>query len=146
MKYKYKLLITLLCFALTLNCKESNSGKEDDTPVDPLKEKGIGPIKEVKLGAIDDSTATRGKVTFELKCTACHKFDEKVVGPALKGVTKRRTPEWIMNMMLNPIEMTKEDKIAQELLATHLTQMTPQNLSESDARDILEYLRKMDEN
>ncbi|MCB1191663.1 MAG: cytochrome c [Leptospiraceae bacterium] len=146
MKHKFLTLIIILSFALVLNCKENDSGQEEGAPVDPLKEKGIGPVKEVKLGAIESSMVERGKATFELKCTACHKFDEKVVGPALKDVTRRRTPEWIMNMMLNPIEMTKQDKIAQELLATHLTQMTPQNLSESDARDILEYLRKMDGN
>jgi hypothetical protein len=72
-------------------------------------------------------------------------MDEKVVGPALGGVTKRRTPEWIMNMILNPEEMTKQDPTAQALLAEHLTQMTFQNVTEKEARAILEYFRKTDE-
>ncbi|PKA15854.1 c-type cytochrome [Leptospira haakeii] len=106
--------------------------------------KGIGPVTSVTLGTLDEGMAQKGKQNFETKCSACHKFEEKVVGPALKGVTERRTPEWIMNMILNPIEMTQKDPIAQELLAEHLTQMTFQNVQESEAREILEYLRKMD--
>ncbi|MEO0169795.1 MAG: cytochrome c, partial [candidate division WOR-3 bacterium] len=81
---------------------------------------------------------------FKTKCSACHKLDERYVGPALKGVTKRRTPEWIMNMILNPEEMTKNDPIAKKLLEEYLTQMTFQNVSEDEARAILEYFRLVD--
>ncbi|WP_245667271.1 c-type cytochrome [Leptospira tipperaryensis] len=106
--------------------------------------KGIGPVASVSLAALDETLANKGKKQFEAKCSACHKFEEKVVGPALAGVTNRRTPEWIMNMILNPVEMTQKDPIAQGLLAEHLTQMTFQNVQESEAREILEYFRKMD--
>ncbi|MBM9502076.1 cytochrome c [Leptospira sp. 201903071] len=106
--------------------------------------KGIGPVASVVLAALDETLANKGKKQFEAKCSACHKFEEKVVGPALSGVTLRRTPEWIMNMILNPVEMTQKDPIAQGLLAEHLTQMTFQNVQESEAREILEYFRKMD--
>ena len=27
----------------------------------------------------------------------------------MTGITKRRTPEWIMNMIMNPDEMVKEN-------------------------------------
>lgn len=107
--------------------------------------KGIGPVKEVKLADIDPKMAEEGKALFEAKCTACHKFsDQKYVGPGLKGVTKRRKPEWIENMILNPAEMTQKDPTAKELLATHLTQMTNQNVAPEDARKILEYFRQGD--
>ena len=49
-----------------------------------------------------------------------------------------------MNMILNPTEMTQKDPTAKELLATHLTQMTNQNVTQEDARKLLEYLRKID--
>ncbi len=107
--------------------------------------KGIGPVSSVTLGAIDPAMVKSGQEVYEAKCAACHKMDEKVVGPALGGVTKRRTPEWIMNMILNPEEMTKQDPTAQALLAEHLTQMTFQNVTEKEARAILEYFRKTDE-
>ncbi|EMK00873.1 cytochrome c family protein [Leptospira sp. WS58.C1] len=123
----------------------SYCGKEKPAETESsVASKGVGPVSSVTLGTLNEGMAQKGKLNFETKCSACHKFEEKVVGPALKGVTERRTPEWIMNMILNPIEMTQKDPIAQELLAEHLTQMTFQNVQESEAREILEYLRKMD--
>jgi mono/diheme cytochrome c family protein len=112
--------------------------------------KGVGPFadKTVTVGAdIDAAMATKGKTQFETKCTACHKLGtEKYVGPGLKGVTERRKPEWIMNMIINPSGMTAEDPTAKELLAEHLTQMAKQDVSEDDTRAILEYLRQNDKN
>ncbi|MFD2245152.1 c-type cytochrome [Pontibacter ruber] len=108
--------------------------------------KGVGPVKTVEIGAtIDEALANQGKSIFEGKCSACHQLsDQKVVGPGLAGVTERRKPEWIMNMIVNPEEMTKQDPTAKKLLAEHLTQMTNQNVTEQDARAILEYLRQND--
>ena len=112
---------------------------------DPMKNKGIGPIKSVDINdELEEVYVTRGENVFNSKCSACHKFEEKYVGPALAGVTERRTPEWIMNMILNPEEMTKKDPIAQDLLAQHLTQMTFQNVTEDEARYMLEYFRSHD--
>lgn len=107
---------------------------------------GFGPIKSVSIPeAIDENMAAEGLKHFEAKCTACHKFaHEKYVGPGLVDITKRRKPEWIMNMILNPQEMTQRDPVAKELFATYLTQMTNQNVTESEARSIYEYFRKMD--
>ncbi len=107
---------------------------------------GFGPVKSITIpAAIDEPMAAEGLKHFEAKCTACHKFTtEKYVGPGLAGVTKRRKPEWIMNMILNPLEMTQRDPVAKELFATHLTQMTNQNVTEPEARSMLEYFRKMD--
>ena len=107
-------------------------------------EMGIGPIKEeVKLGAIDQGLVKKGEATFKLKCSACHKIEERYVGPALRDVTKRRKPEWIMNMILNPGQMTQEDPTAQALLADFLAQMTVQATPE-EARNILEFFRQTD--
>ncbi|MBL7671117.1 MAG: cytochrome c [Bdellovibrionaceae bacterium] len=106
--------------------------------------KGIGPVTEVKIEGLNVELATKGKAIFEAKCSACHKVEERYVGPALKDVTKRRTPEWIMNMILNPVEMTQKDPIAQELLGEFLTQMTFQNVSQDEARGMLEYFRQID--
>ncbi|PJZ68135.1 cytochrome C [Leptospira perolatii] len=137
---EFFVLVFLLSTTL-LFCGKEKEGQAESTT---SENKGIGPISSVTIGPIDGASAERGKKQFEMKCSACHKFEEKVVGPALKGVTERRTPEWIMNMILNPVEMTQKDPIAKELLAEHLTQMTFQNVQESEARDILEYFRKTD--
>lgn len=105
---------------------------------------GVGPIKKLELKPVDKSMADKGKVLFDAKCVACHKFDVKVVGPPLNGVTKRRKPEWIMNMILNPEQMTKENMVAKQLLGEHLTQMTFQNVTQDEARAMLEYFRVND--
>jgi mono/diheme cytochrome c family protein len=111
---------------------------------EPAADKGVGPIKEVKLGPLDPAKAKAGAAIFEQKCSACHKFDERYVGPALKGVTQRRTPEYIMNMILDPQKMTMENAEAQKMLGEYMVQMTYQNVKESEARDILEYFRQVD--
>ena len=124
------------------NDLQKNKESQSDSTI--LKSKGVGPIKQVELGAIDPKRAALGQRVFQSKCSACHKMEERYVGPAVAGVTLRRTPEWILNMILNPVEMTQKDPIAQELLATYLTQMTYQNVSEDEAKAVLEYFRDYD--
>ena len=71
-------------------------------------------------------------------------MEERYVGPGLKGITGRRTPEWIMNMILNTQEMTQKDPDAQALLEEYLTQMRV-IVSQPEARSLLEYFRHYDE-
>ncbi|REJ84547.1 MAG: cytochrome c [Bacteroidetes bacterium] len=126
------------------NSGSGNLMKEAEEMVDDGK--GVGPVKNLELSAeLDQKLVAEGESIFESKCTACHKFsDERYVGPGLKGVTVKRKPEWIMNMILNPQEMTQKDPTAKELLAQYMTVMTNQNITEPEARSLLEYLRKMD--
>jgi mono/diheme cytochrome c family protein len=117
----------------------------DIDPAAKSDSKGIGRFTAVTLGAIDPSMADKGQAIFAAKCAACHKTtDQKVVGPGLKGVTDRRTPEWIMNQITNPAEMEQKDPVGKALLAKHLTQMTFQNVTDDETRQILEYFRKND--
>ena len=103
---------------------------------------GIGPVTtEIAVGPLDHEMAERGEKTFEAKCSACHKMDEKYVGPALGTVTERRTPAYIMNMILNPEGMYTRHPVAKQLLAEHLTQMPNLGLSQNEARELVEYLR-----
>ena len=151
---RLKFLIVLVFSALISSCGGDKAKKEDSvTPVkeevktelvktDPMTNKGIGPITSLTLTDIDESLAATGKETFKVKCSACHKISKKFVGPALKGVTERRTPEWIMNMILNPEEMIQKDPIAMQLLIdSNGAPMANQNLTEDEARSILEYFR-----
>lgn len=150
---KTPVLIVLLLAIVSCNGKketsEERSVKEGEKVVDqladPLKNKGVGPIKEVDLGPIDQEMVEEGKTIYETYCTACHKLDERLIGPPLKEVTARRSPEWIMNMIMNPDGMLKEDPIAQELLKEYLSPMVNQNISEEQARKVLEYFRSIQE-
>ena len=115
-----------------------------DEPVDDGQ--GIGKYKDVTLAAIDEKLAKDGQVVFDAKCSACHKTTaQKVVGPGLAGVTAKRQPAWILNMITNPVEMTQKDPAAKELLAEHLTHLTFQDVSDEDAKKLLEYLRYNDQ-
>ncbi|MCC7301779.1 MAG: cytochrome c [Bacteroidia bacterium] len=127
-----------------VNTTETTVSGETPTNTDPMSNKGIGPVKTVSLGDISTEMSEKGKALYENKCTACHKWDAKHVGPPLQGVTKRRTPEWVMNMILNPVEMTEKDPVAKELLAQYMAPMANQSLTEEEARNILEYFRSLD--
>lgn len=124
-----------------------NATAEQPEQAEPETDLGIGPVTgKVELGPIDAQLAEKGHQIFEANCTSCHKLDKRYVGPALIGVTKRARPEWIMNMILNPSEMTQKDPIAKDLLATYMAQMANQNLTEDQARAVLEYFRQNDVN
>ncbi len=106
-------------------------------------ENGIGPITQpLGLGEIDPALVAKGEEIFNLKCSACHKLDQRYVAPPLRDVTSRRTPEFVLNMVLNPLEMTQRHPVTKELLGEYFTPMTPQGLTDEDARAILDYLRK----
>lgn len=106
---------------------------------------GVGPItEEMNIPAtINEAMAAKGKEAFEAKCTACHKMGKRFVGPDLADVVDRREPEWIMNMILDPERMVKENEAAKALLAEYLSPMANQSLTEEEARSILEYFRTL---
>ncbi len=104
---------------------------------------GVGPIKSIELGEIDETLVASGFDAFDLKCTACHAPYKEKIGPAMVGITERRRPEWIMNMILNPTEMAKTDPICLGLLAQYNAVMADQRLSEDQTRAILEYFRTL---
>jgi len=110
-----------------------------------LINKGIGPVTSLELAdEIDYTLAKNGEAIFKKMCTACHRPDKKFIGPAAKGILKTRTPEWIMNMMLNPEEMLRKDPLAKELLIEfNYAPMVKQDISQEDARAILEYYRTL---
>ena len=105
---------------------------------------GIGPVTEpVVLGPVDAKEVHEGKELFDQKCGACHKPNERYVGPALGGVVERRTPEYVMNMALNPAEMIRRHPEAKKLFTTYLVEMPNQGLTPEQARRVVEYLRTL---
>ena len=118
----------------------TNQPRLGGSEADPMENKGIGPIKSLRLDAnIDQAMASEGLELYNQYCTACHKPGEKFIGPA-----PRRSPEWIMNMILNPEQMVKEDPIAKKLyMEYNMSPMANQNLTEDQARKILEYFRTL---
>lgn len=132
-------------FEMNRTKKEVQAEKaKEEVPVD-LDNKGVGPITSVDFGTeIDTELAAQGEKTYSTICIACHMAEQRMIGPALKGVYDRRSPEWVMNMILNPDGMLKEDPIAKALLKEYNNAiMLNQNLSKEEARAIAEYLRTL---
>jgi len=147
---KLKVLVLAVSVALISSCggdgkksEKAAAPKEEkkEVVVDPMKDKGVGPITSLTLTEVDETLAATGKELFKVKCSACHKMSKRFVGPGLAGITERRTPEWIMNMILNPELMVAENAEAKKLLAEYLSPMANQSLTEDEARAILEYFR-----
>lgn len=117
----------------------------DPSAYDPKRGEGKFDETNVTLGALDEAKATSGESITGTKCASCHKMtDEKLVGPGWKGVTTRRTPHWIMNFITNPDPMIDKDPEVQAQLELCLVRMPNQSLTDDDARNILEYMRKVD--
>ncbi len=149
--------LSLIAFSLLFIIFSCSSDKSEPAPsgpkpksmlaeeADPLANKGIGPITSVELGAaVDQAMADKGKDIYAKMCMACHKPTEKFIGPAPKGILERRSPEWVMNMILNPEQMVKEDPIAKKLfMEFNGSPMANQHLTEEDARSVLEYFRTL---
>ena len=106
-------------------------------------DKGIGPIKEVKLGSIDEQLVEKGSDIFQNKCSSCHDIDDVNLAPALKGVTKVLSPVFIMNYLMNTTEMQQKDPYVKSLIQQwkKVPVMMDQHLKKDDARAVLEFLR-----
>ncbi|SHI40681.1 c-type cytochrome [Pseudozobellia thermophila] len=118
--------------------------KSEGVPVD-MDNEGVGPFKDITFdGEIDAELAAAGEAKFNTICTACHMAEQRMIGPALKGVYERRNPAWVMNMIINPDKMLKEDPIAKALMKEYNNAiMLNQNLSEEETRAVAEYLRTL---
>lgn len=108
--------------------------------------RGEGKFHDVELSSkLDGKMAEEGDKIYELKCSSCHKLsDERLVGPGWKGVTHRHKPAWILNFVTNTDEMIDKDPKAQAMLEICMVRMPNQNLTDDQARDVLEFMRKND--
>ena len=139
------LFIIIFLVSCVGDTKTSELVMETIEEIDQMKDKGVGPIIAVNVtGTVNQSMADEGEVTFNSICSACHKLDQKFIGPALIGITKRRTPEWIMNMIMNPEQMVKKNAQAKKLHMEYTSPMVNQGLTEAETRSILEYFRSND--
>ena len=154
-----KSILLVLSLALAIACGKKEASAEDNyqpgggeattEAADPASydpKRGEGKYDTVELGAtLDQAMAAKGEEVSGVKCTSCHKMtDEKLVGPGWKGVTERRTPQWIMNFITNPDPMIDKDPEVQAQLEICLVRMPNQNLTDDDARNILEFMREND--
>src|SRR5206468_9462049 len=126
--------------------KDASAQATDKSAASYDPNRGEGKFSNVELGnKLNTSMADAGEKVYGVKCSSCHKLtDEKLVGPGWKGVTSRHSAEWIMNFATNPDVMLNKDPKAQAMLELCLVRMPNQNLTDEDARNVYEFMRKND--
>lgn len=158
MKKLIVLSMVILIVGFIASCGNSKSAGDTDATTASSTEKsdnenpsydphrGEGKFTKVELGAtLDAAKAESGNNVYQVKCGGCHKLtEEKLVGPGWSGVTTRHAPEWIMNFITNTDAMIDKDPKVQAQLELCLVRMPNQNLSDDDARNLLEFMRKND--
>jgi hypothetical protein len=61
------------------------------------------------------------------------------------GVTRRRTAQWMEQHILHPEIMVKQDPLSHELFGEYNLQMANQGLTPDEAKAVIEYFKKLDE-
>lgn len=107
---------------------------------------GAGKFQNVQISEkLDEAKAAAGSKVADVKCASCHKMtDERLVGPGWAGVTSRHRPEWILNFITNTDEMLTKDPKAQAQLEICLVRMPNQSLTDEEALNVYEFMRKND--
>lgn len=86
-----------------------------------------------------------GQKAFESKCFSCHNIgggDKQ--GPDLKGVTDRRSIEWLDEFIKSPTAMSKKDADAAELFRKFAPEIMPdQTVSPEEITALIELIRSL---
>ncbi len=112
-----------------------------DTPKKPGKE--TDPQPESAPPATLTAAAEQGKKIFTDNCQVCHSVGaERLVGPGLKDVTKRRPEAWLIPWIRNSQKVIESgDKYAVDLYnAYNKTQMPPYAFSDDEIKSVLAYI------
>ncbi len=146
---KRNLFLWMLAFILW-NCggaeKRADTPETDDSVLLEQEEVHGTKVSKVELSnPLDQAMVKTGEAVYDMKCSSCHRLtDERLVGPGWAGVTQKREPEWIINMITNVDMMLDTDPDAQKMLEECLVRMPNQNVEAAEARGILEFMRKND--
>lgn len=137
-KAKYCLILAVILISCSGEKKASQFNEFE-------LEHGIGPVTEIViLGEVDADLADRGEELFKGLCFMCHNELDSSVAPSLEGILEKRSPEYVMNMILNPVGMTRRHPSRINQKEAYFTSMPFQSLSIDDARAIIEYFRLRD--
>lgn len=123
----------------------------DGAPGDDGADDGAGEVSEDGPSGIDDGGITEipddpelveeGKDVFAAQgCAGCHQMDRDGAGPALGGVTERRSPAWLARMIMHPDQMRDQDPEAQALSEDYMAPMPATNVDPEQVKALLAYL------
>jgi mono/diheme cytochrome c family protein len=83
-----------------------------------------------------------GDALFKANCAQCHAVNEKVVGPALAGITKRRSISWLVPWVQNSAKVIASgDEYGVKLYNENGKQQMPSfGLSKKEIEDIMAWV------
>lgn len=155
---KKKMFFSVIAFSLLMACGGNGENSDDAAKANATETKSDSSFYDIHRGSgkwtaeklnlndnINEAMAVEGEKIADKKCASCHKKTEDTkVGPGWAGVLKRRSPEWVMNFITNPEGMIDKDPQLKALWEQCYVRMPDLNLTDLQARQILEFLRKND--
>jgi len=136
---KYWVLALFLTLAGTASAQSSTSAATvSQQGVDPKGTAGAAPA----TGGADQAAIAAGDALFKSNCAQCHAVNEKVVGPALAGITKRRPMSWIIPWVKNSAKLVASgDEYAVKLYNDNGKQQMPSfGLSDKEITSIVAWV------
>ncbi len=89
-----------------------------------------------------------GDALFRNNCAQCHAVNDRIVGPALGGITKRRTMPWVIKWVKNSSKIiASDDEYAVKLFADYGKQQMPAfpQLSGKDIENIVAWVNSQED-
>ncbi|QKG55737.1 cytochrome c [Hymenobacter sp. BRD128] len=102
----------------------------------------------VPASAEEAAAIAAGDGLFKNNCAQCHAVNDKVVGPALAGIDKRRPVSWIVSWVHNSSKVIASgDEYAVKLFEDNGKQQMPAfpQLSETEIKNIVAWIRSQDD-
>ncbi|MEX2567155.1 MAG: c-type cytochrome [Cyclobacteriaceae bacterium] len=90
-----------------------------------------------------EEAITAGQSIFNANCKTCHRLDQKLIGPALRGVTDRRELDWAKRFILNSQAVIQSgDADAVALYKEYNNAVMPAHtfLSDDEVMNLLSYI------
>ncbi len=91
----------------------------------------------------DEAAISAGEKLFKANCTVCHAVNDKVIGPALRDIDKRRNLDWIKAFVKNSQKVIQSgDEYAVNLYNEYnKTEMTAFDFEDAEIASIVGYLK-----
>ena len=116
----------------------------DEGPYYPGKYgKEAQPVAYIPATPAEAAAITEGDDLFKNNCAQCHAVNDKVVGPALAGITKRRSISWLIPWVKNSSKVIASgDEYAVKLFNDYSKQQMPAfpQLSDKDVKNIVTWV------